>query len=158
MSALTRSPLRASPLSRVIYLSSAVGVLRADELDRILLRSKAANSGSGITGLLLFHEGAFLHLVEGPAAGVASLMQKILRDRRHANLVVLEAGPCEARSFPDAPLHYVAARNLTVGEMQAFAELRTGLHEWPAALSVPMRGADIGLAAFVDSFRVARAA
>ncbi len=146
------------PLSRVIYLSSAVGVLRADELDRILLRSKASNSGAGITGLLLFYEGAFLHVVEGPVAGVASLMQKIRRDRRHSNVIVLESGSCETRTFPDAALHYVAARNLTAGEKQALADLRMAHSARPAVFGMPMRSADVGLAAFLDSFRVARAA
>jgi len=152
------SALPASPLHRAIYLSSAVGVLRADELDRILLRSKASNRGAGITGLLLFHEGTFLHVVEGPAAGVTSLMQKIRRDRRHSNLIALETGPCATRAFPNSPLHYVAARNLTAGEKQAFADLRMALNARPAVLGVPMRGADVGLAAFLDSFRVARTA
>jgi hypothetical protein len=147
-----------SALDRVIYLSSAVGVLRADELDRILLRSKASNSGAGITGLLLFHEGTFLHVVEGPTAGVASLMQKIRRDRRHSALIVLEAGPCQARAFPAAPLHYVAARHLSAGEKQALADLRVALNARPAAPGFPMKGAHPGLAAFLDCFRVARAA
>lgn len=145
------------PLHRVVYLSIAVGVLRADELDRLLLRSKASNSGAGITGLLLFYEGAFLHVVEGPAAGVASLMQKIRRDRRHSHLAVLESGPCEARAFQDA-LQYVAARNLTAGEKQAFSGLRATHHARSAVFGPPARGSDAGLAAFIDSFRMARTA
>lgn len=146
------------PLHRVVYLSSAVGVLRADELDRILLRSKASNGGAGITGLLLFYEGTFFHVVEGPAAGVASLMQKIRRDRRHSNLTVLESGPCQARAFPDCSLHYVAARNLTAGEKQAFADVRTAYNARPSVFGMPMRGGETGLASFLDSFRVARTA
>ena len=77
-SAMTSSTLG---LHRLIYLSAAVGVLRADELDRILLRSKASNSGAGITGLLLFHEGSFLQMIEGPAAGVMSLPSSLERYR-----------------------------------------------------------------------------
>ncbi len=147
-----------SALHRLVYLSSAVGVLRADELDRILLRSKASNSGAGITGLLLFYEGTFLHVVEGPAAGVASLMQKIRRDRRHANMITLESAPCATRAFPDSPLHYVAVRNLTPGEKQAFADLRTALHARHCVLDIPVPGADLGLGAFLDLFGATRTA
>ena len=146
-----------SGLHRLIYLSSAVGVLRADELDRILLRSKASNSGAGITGLLLFHEGSFLQMIEGPAAGVTSLMQKIRRDRRHSGIIMLQSGPCAERIFPDSPLHYVAPRNLTAGEKQAFADLRHAVYARPI-LGLPMPHTDLGLAAFLDSFRAVRPA
>jgi hypothetical protein len=146
-----------SGLHRLIYLSSAVGVLRADELDRILLRSKASNSGAGITGLLLFHEGSFLQMIEGPAAGVASLMQKIRRDRRHSGIIMLQSESCAERIFPDSPLHYVAPRNLSAGEKQALTDLRHAVHARPM-LGLPMPHADLGLAAFLDSFRVVRPA
>ena len=144
-------------LHRLIYLSSAVGVLRADELDRILLRSKASNGGAGITGLLLFHEGSFLQMIEGPTAGVASLMQKIRRDKRHGGIITLHSAPCAERTFPDSPLRYVAPRNLTPGEKQAFAELRHAVHARPMP-GPPMPATDLTLAAFLDSFRVVRPA
>lgn len=110
-------------LHRLIYMSSAVGVLRADELDRILLRAKASNAGAGITGLILFHEGTFLQVIEGSPAGVLSLMERIKRDRRHAGLVLLESQICVARAFPDSPMAYVAPRNLTVAQRQGLGEL-----------------------------------
>lgn len=144
-------------LHRLIYLSSAVGVLRADELDRILLRSKATNSGAGITGLLIFHDGSFLQMIEGAASGVTSLMQKIRRDRRHSGIIMLQSGPCAERIFPESPLHYVAPRNLSAGEKQAFSDLRHAVHARPM-LGLPVPHSDIGLAALLDSFRIIRTA
>ena len=76
-------------LHRIIYMSTAVGVLRAEELDRIYLRAQAANARAGITGLMLFYEGVFLQVLEGPAAGVTSLLERIRRDRRHSSVIVL---------------------------------------------------------------------
>jgi len=111
-------------LHRTVYMSTAVGVLRAEELDRIYLRAQSANAGAGITGLMLFYEGVFLQVLEGPHAGVTGLLEKIRRDRRHSNLVVLESGPVAARSFAQSPMHFIAARNLSAGEKQAFSELR----------------------------------
>jgi hypothetical protein len=150
--------MQAEALHRLIYLSSAVGVLRADELDRIFIRSRAANTGAGITGLLLFHEGTFLQMLEGPAAGLASLMLRIRRDRRHTGLITLHAGPCDARTFPDSPLHYIAPRNLTEGERLAFVELRAAVQARPFLIGPPAPGADNGLSAFMSSFTAARAA
>jgi Sensors of blue-light using FAD len=145
-------------LHRLIYMSTAVGVLRADELDRVYLRAKAANGRAGITGLLLFYEGTFLHLLEGPAAAIAGLMQKVRRDRRHTGLITLEAGPCQKRCFPDAPMHYVSARNLSVGEKQAFSDLRLAVNTRPLMVGAPAPGADNGLLAFLSSFKLAPAA
>jgi hypothetical protein len=109
-------------LHRLIYVSSAVGILRADELDRILLRSKASNTAAGITGLLLLHEGSFLQVIEGSPAGVLSLMERIRRDRRHSSLMPLESAPCSARAFPAWAMGYVAPRNLSDSQRRDFSE------------------------------------
>lgn len=131
-------------LHRIVYMSTAVGVLRAEELDRIYLRAQAANTRAGITGLMLFYEGAFLQVLEGPAAGIASLMEKIRRDRRHGGLIVLESGVAFERTF-DAPMNFVSARRLSAGEKQAFSELRQAV-----SLRGPSTGLDLSdlLAAF----------
>jgi hypothetical protein len=145
-------------LHRLVYMSTAVGVLRADELDKVYLRAKANNVAQNITGLLLFYEGTFLQLLEGPAAGISSLVQKLRRDKRHANLIILESSPIEARTFPDSPMQYVPARNLTVGEKQAFSDLRAAVNVRPAMVGAPAPGADNGLSAFLASFAQVRAA
>ena len=147
-----------SALHRVIYLSTAVGVLRADELDRIFLRSRAANGKAGITGLLLFCEGTFLQMLEGPLANVSSLMQKIRGDRRHNAMTIVHAAPCLARTFPDSALHYVTARNLTAGEKQAFADLRAAVQARPTLLGPPAPGPETGVSAFMTSFAAIRVA
>jgi hypothetical protein len=134
-------------LHRTVYMSTAIGVLRAEELDRIYLRAKAANARAGITGLMLFHEGVFLQVLEGPAAGVTSLLEKIRRDRRHANLIVLESGSVDERSFAQSPMHFIAARNLTAGEKQAFSDLRQAVAARPGALL-----AGLGLSDFLAAF------
>jgi hypothetical protein len=128
-------------LHRLVYMSTAVGVLRAEELDRIYFRAKSANAQAGITGLMLFYEGAFLQVLEGPIAGVSGLLERIRRDRRHSNLIVLEAGPAEERLFPDAPMRFIAARNLSPGEKQAFSDLRQAVSARPFMLGSPAPGA-----------------
>lgn len=139
-------------LHRTVYLSTAVGVLRADELDRIWLRAKATNAAAGITGLMLFHQGVFLQVLEGPAAGVAGLMERLRRDRRHAGIVILETGSIRERAFDSSPMHFVAARNLSAGEKQAFADLHRAVTARPFMIGPPAPGADNGLSRFLASF------
>lgn len=133
---------------RLVYLSTAVGVLRADELDRIWLRARAANAAAGLTGLMLFHQGVFLQAIEGPAAGVASLYERIRRDRRHANLTVLESGPVEQRAFENSPMTYISARNLSPGEKQALSDLHAAVTSRPGLPAL----AEIGLSGLLAAF------
>lgn len=144
-------------LHRLVYMSTAVGVLRAEELDRIYFRAKSANAQAGITGLMLFYEGAFLQVLEGPVAGVSSLLERIRRDRRHSNLIVLEAGPAEERLFPEASMRFIAARNLSPGEKLAFSDLRQAVSTRPSILGSTATGADNGLGAFLAAFNPLRA-
>lgn len=143
-------------LHRLVYMSTAVGVLRAEELDRIYLRAKTTNVRAGITGLLLFYDGVFLQALEGPAAGVMSLAERLRRDRRHSGMITLESHPIEHRAFPEA-MRFVAARNLSVGEKQAFSDLRQAVSVRSHMIGAPAPGADNGLWEFISSFRPLRA-
>lgn len=144
--------MQSGSLFRVVYMSTAVGVLRAEELDRIYLRAKSANAGAGITGLLLFYEGVFLQVLEGPMAGVTSLMERIRRDKRHSGLTVLESGVIADRAFATSAMHFIAARNLSAGEKQAFSELRQAVSVRPGA------SAEHGLSDFLAAFAAVRPA
>lgn len=111
------------------------------------------NSRGGITGLMLFHEAVFLQVLEGPAAGVTRLMEKIQRDRRHANPVVLEPGAVEARSLHRSPLDFSAARTLSAGEKQAFSYLPQEAAARPGTFA-----AGPGLSDFLAAFAAAEPA
>lgn len=143
-------------LHRLVYMSTAVGVLRADELDRIYLRAKSANARAGITGLLLFYEGAFLQALEGPSAGVMSLAERLRRDRRHSGMITLESQPIEHHAFNEA-MQFVAARNLSVGEKQAFSDLRQAVSARSHMIGAPAPGADNGLWELISAFNPLRA-
>jgi hypothetical protein len=147
------APADSSTLYRLTYVSTAVGVLPASELDRILLRSRVSNAGSDVTGLLLFHEGSFLQVIEGPAAGVMTLMEKIRRDRRHANVQVLESGPVSARAFPNQPLNYLAPRHLSVDDRSGFADLLAIARASFAPKPAPAHDLATTLWSFLAAFR-----
>lgn len=143
-------------LHRLVYMSTAVGVLRAEELDRIYLRAKTVNARAGITGLLLFYEGMFLQALEGPAAGVMSLAERLRKDRRHSGMITLESQTIEQRAFREA-MQFVAARNLSVGEKQAFSDLRQAVSVRPHMIGAPAPGADNGLWELISAFNPLRA-
>lgn len=153
------APSGTSALYRLVYRSTAMGVLSGADLDRILLRAKASNAGAGITGLMLFSEGTFLQALEGPPAGVLSLMEKIRRDRRHSNLTILESELTTTRVFPGWAMGYVAPRNLTGGQKEALCSLLSAANARLTLKAAPERSEMAGqLWSFLGGFREAEAA
>ena len=97
------------PLHRVLYCSRNLipggagafsGAVAAD-VGRILAASRRNNARDGITGALLFSEGCFAQVLEGPLDAVESAFERIQCDGRHSDVTVLQSGPITARDFPD---------------------------------------------------------
>ena len=51
------------------------------------------NKAVGVTGMLVFHDGAFLQAIEGEKRAVNEIFARIQNDPRHGDLVVLHRGP-----------------------------------------------------------------
>ncbi len=92
-------------LHRVLYCSRNLipGTPEAVAADvrRILAVSRRNNARDGITGGLLFSEGCFAQVLEGPLDAVEGAFERIQCDERHSDVTVLQSGPIAARDFPD---------------------------------------------------------
>jgi len=108
------SPSReaAPDLFRLVYRSKLAIVgspdVVADEIYHILRNARAANRRSGITGALLFDQGTFAQVLEGPPTPVKSLYGHIVFDRRHSDVSLVEWGPIESREFETWSLAYLS--------------------------------------------------
>lgn len=92
----------------LIYVSRSV-IPRSEhdkELEAIVSGSITRNIGLAVRGVLIFTEGHFAQLLEGPEAGVDELMASIERDRRHEQVTVIERKPIDGYRFPDWGLAY----------------------------------------------------
>jgi hypothetical protein len=58
------------------------------------------NAALDITGALLFVDGYFAQILEGPGEAVNRLMVGILRDPRHTEVRIIEVSRMETRAFP----------------------------------------------------------
>lgn len=85
-------------MQRLIYTSKAKPP--ADN-QAILEGAQSRNETLGITGGLVIVDGVFLQYLEGPAAEVSWLFEKILQDERHYGVKVLECRPIPKRLFDD---------------------------------------------------------
>jgi len=85
----------------LIYSSVATRSLDDDDLAGLLAQSRRANAENDITGVLLFRNGYFLQLLEGPDQAVRAKMATIKHDDRHTKVTVLTEELIEERQFPE---------------------------------------------------------
>jgi len=97
-------------LQRAIYISDAVGTAGASLLSiaQILGVSDVNNRRDHLTGVLIFHRGQFMQVIEGGRADVERLIRRLGDDPRHTNLRFLTNSPTEARRFGVRPMAQVA--------------------------------------------------
>ena len=88
-------------MHHIVYQSTALGHLTANDLRSLLRQCRANNLRNGITGLLLYCNGNFLQVLEGPPEPVRQLYENIRADLRHTSVVTLSDGPVERRIFMD---------------------------------------------------------
>ncbi len=90
-------------LFRLVYCSRntipAQGGDAAAEVASILAASRANNARDGVTGALLYSAGCFAQVLEGSLSAVQRTFERIQRDPRHGDVIVLEARRAEARIF-----------------------------------------------------------
>ena len=88
-----------SRLYYLAYVSVAENPFTDDQLLLILEPSSRRNAERAITGMLLYRDGLFLQILEGPEDEVLNLRSAIEKDPRHRDFRVLEQGPLSMRAF-----------------------------------------------------------
>lgn len=89
---------------RLVYWSRnrvpEIGAQLEQEIEQILAVSRVNNAQAGVTGALMFNSGCFAQILEGPAPAVGEVFERIQRDDRHGEVLVLECGAAQERAFP----------------------------------------------------------
>lgn len=103
-------------LFQIVYSSTAAKAFDRAELMELLKGSVQRNARAGITGLLLYKDGAFMQALEGEEETVIKLFSKINRDPRHHHVIPLMHEPIERRHFPNSAM---AFRDLETPELRS---------------------------------------
>ncbi len=90
----------------LVYVSAASQPFSQAELDAVLEKSRHNNLRDGITGMLLYRDGDFLQVLEGPEPAVRATYARINRDRRHGGFILLDENHVEQRAFSDWALGF----------------------------------------------------
>ena len=71
----------------------------SESIGGILAKSRENNNRDQVTGGLLFSDGCFAQVLEGPMNAVMAAFERIQCDERHGEIVVLQSGPIAERHF-----------------------------------------------------------
>ena len=88
-------------LVRLAYASARSQKLSVLSIADLLVPIRKRNAELGVSGILLSVEASFFQLLEGEAAIVKSLYDRISADKRHANILKLIEEPIEKRDFSE---------------------------------------------------------
>ena len=104
-------------LKRLIYTSQATGTADEALMEDILATARSENPKHDITGMLLFGDGTFIQVLEGPTKALDRLVENIRRDARHDGFDVIYEDMVEDRAFSDWSMAY---RVLTPERIEQF--------------------------------------
>ncbi len=90
-----------APLIHCIYSSAATHAFSPEELAELLKKAREFNALNDLTGILLYAEGSFFQVLEGPEEAIAALYAKIENDKRHEQVTKIILEPIHKRSFAE---------------------------------------------------------
>ncbi|ODN69608.1 Blue light- and temperature-regulated antirepressor YcgF [Methylobrevis pamukkalensis] len=98
-------------LFRVVYYSrnavKKLGLPFSAEIRAIMSSCARHNTPAGLTGALVFNEQYFAQILEGSRNEVSKALWRIGADRRHEDMVIMEAEAVPCRRFENWSLGYV---------------------------------------------------
>ena len=94
-------------LYTVAYSSRATTPMSEAGLEDILAAAHRNNEADGITGVLIYADGYFLQILEGPRDKVDACLGRIETDPRHESLTTFGANEIEARAFDGWRMAYL---------------------------------------------------
>lgn len=134
-------------MHRFVYVSTATRQLSAQTIADIAGACHRNNRRNGLTGLLVVHQGKFLHVLEGDEAAIRRRAEMIQNDPRHGHFKVIEARPIEMRAFADWTFIHEAPGRLPLLGNEKVASLRDLM-----PINSPLRGNDLTVRHMVRDF------
>ncbi len=149
----TRDVTDEQTLVSLIYLSTATRPFGKDELMELLAKSRRNNAQRGVTGMLLYKDGSFAQVLEGPADVVDALYDKISRDMRHRGITTILRRTITERQFPDWSMGFCNVGETSPNDMDGFTDFLEPVSKELRRLTSRPNHAMTMLLAFRDSVR-----
>lgn len=110
-------------LISVLYVSSATASYSDGQLIDFLRSWRDHNTENRITGFLLYEQGNFIQVLEGPDAAVHELVESIQGDARHSGMIILWQRGITEREFGTWCMGFRKLSELDAEDQKAFSTL-----------------------------------
>ena len=104
----------------IIYLSTGTKQFTEDDLTVILSKSVANNTRDNVTGVMLYHEGNFIQLLEGEKEAIFDTFKRINNDDRHTAISTIASGESNQRNFPDWAMGFKSINAEALKELKGY--------------------------------------
>lgn len=99
-------------MKSLVYMSSVVTVMTPKELGLIFDVSRERNAKNDITGVLIYSDGSFLQVLEGPVSNVDDIFKSIKADSRNKDVVLMNEEVGLKREFKAWSMCFEGSREM----------------------------------------------
>jgi len=110
-------------LVRLLYASRAAEPVTSDLIDSILRSSHTHNPALGITGVLCYGGDVYMQVLDGGRSAVNDLYNKIVRDSRHREVMLLLYEEIAERRFAGWTMGHVNLKKINPSLLLKHSEL-----------------------------------
>ncbi|MBY8975121.1 BLUF domain-containing protein [Rhodobacteraceae bacterium NNCM2] len=121
----------------LIYTSAATDLMDEPSLARLLEDCRRRNLADDVTGMLLYKDGSFMQVLEGDRDTIFHTFDRIGRDDRHKDIMLLRDREITARNFNGWSMGFRALRSDDLDRMPGYARLGGELFSSPAFTDQP---------------------
>ena len=105
---------------RIVYVSVANKPFEEKALLQLLAKCRASNTERQISGQLIYSDGTFMQVLEGPEKEVDDTYARIKKDTRHNNITLLERSSIDERQFPDWSMGFKSLNRKQLERIQGY--------------------------------------
>lgn len=138
-------------MRRIMYFSAARDVFSPEKLDGLLAVSRRNNLRDGVTGLLMYHDGSFLQVLEAEAQVLDACYRRIERDPSHCGLLKILDSQVDGRLFGDWSMGFARPEDLSRQDDKAVTAMHQIIRDLPRIAGTDRRVATL-MKTFFRSF------
>ena len=109
-------------LYELLYTSVAKWEMSSNELIELLEQSRKKNLRLNITGLLVYHNGEFMQILEGEKETVLELYDTITNDERHTSVKMFWEDSLPERGFSKWTMGFVNTENIELSTLKGYSQ------------------------------------
>ena len=108
---------------QLVYVSSAAVPFDSQSLAELLQEARENNHKDDVTGMLLYHDGNFFQVLEGPEDNVRRVYDRVAKDDRHQGVTTIYEEEADERAFSDWSMAWCEVSDRTLRDIPGFSDL-----------------------------------